>query len=173
MKGTFNAPNYVVNANPGFDCSAINSVDSYGLVVGGAVNTKNTQVHGAILVAGGGDLSQLKQLGSNCKVSGTENTGLVDFVALQSEAVHLSEINRDHEPTLQLRSDGSLYRLRAAVNGVEYLTFNSCNDRPSCQNIYKDEMSVFDNIFGGTGTWKGIQGNILPDPQMTYVFNVS
>lgn len=172
VKGTFIAPDYVVNAEKDVDCSAANSVQSYGLVVGGTASTRNTQVHGSVFVAGGGDLSELKQLEGDCLVTGTQRTGLVDFVALEKEAVGISDIYRKHEPTLQLQSDGSLKRLDIVDNGVDYLTFNSCNDQPSCQNIWKDEMSVFDNIFGGVGNWNGIQGDIKPDPNITYVFNI-
>lgn len=173
MKGTFIAPDYVVNGNQGTDCSAKDSVQSYGLVVGGAANTRNTQVHGSIFVGGGGDLTQLKQLENSCIVTGTQGTGLVDFIALEKEAVRLNGIYREHSPTLQLQSDGSLKRLASNDQSVEYLTFNSCNDRATCQNIWNGQMSVFDNMFGGVGNWNGIQGSIKPDASLTYVLNVS
>lgn len=52
-KGNFIAPNYVVNANHGQDCSATGSVKSYGLVVGGQSFSNNVQVHDSAFIGSG------------------------------------------------------------------------------------------------------------------------
>lgn len=172
VKGTLIAPNYVVNANHGVDCSAKGSVKSYGLVVGGQAMTSNTQVHGSAFVKGGGDTSGIKELENDCYVTTKEGTGVFDFVEVEKAAVKLNRDYFNHAPTLQLQADATVKRLAPVDNGIEYLTFNSCSDKASCENIWKDAMSVPDNVLFGMGNWNGIQGN-KPDPAVTYVFNVS
>lgn len=133
--------------------------------------TRNTDVHGTGLIGGGGDLSQLKELEADCYISGQEGTGVFDFVAVEDAAVALNKKYFEHPPTLKLGQNGAVQRLAPTDNGIEYATFNSC-DNSACANIWPGQMSVPDNIFFGQGNWNGVQGG-TPDPNTTYVFNVS
>jgi Cu/Zn superoxide dismutase len=58
-----------VNTNHGACCSKVDSLDSYGLVAGGDVNTRNTQVHGSAYIAGSGDLSDIQELENGCIIT--------------------------------------------------------------------------------------------------------
>jgi choice-of-anchor A domain-containing protein len=172
VKGAFHAPDYVVNANRGQDCSDKDSLNSYGLVVGGPLDTKNTQVHGAVYVAGSGDLTQIKGLENDCEVTNKKRTGLVDFIDLEKKATDYNIRLAAQPPTLQLNADNQVVRLGPTRGGMEFITFNSCNPSSLCENIWPNAMSNPNSVLFGQGNWNGVQGP-QPDPGITYVFNVS
>lgn len=172
VKGNFRAPNYVVNANRGQDCSSKDSLESYGLVVGGTVNTENTQIHGSIYAGKGGDLTGLVQLENDCVKTGARGTGLVDFDDLEKKAIDYSFSLAAQNPTLVLGNDGVVTRVDKTKDGIEFITFNSCNPSSLCENIWPGAMSNPNEAIFGQGNWNGIKGN-QPDPGITYVFNVS
>ncbi|CAO3607722.1 unnamed protein product [Mucor fragilis] len=114
------APNYVVNLDHGADCSAVNSFNSYGLVVGGTVDTFNTNVHGSAYIASGGTVEEVVELDDGCFVTDQKGTGILGF-ALVKELLQGSNQNfAQHLLTTILENDGSL---------TEFLKTNSLTMR--------------------------------------------
>lgn len=108
------------------DCSNTNSLNSYGLVVGGNINTSDTHVHRSIYVAGSGDLSTIQELDQGCIETNTQGTGLVNFDDVESDALRASHYFATFEPSMKLNDDGSLTKVRFYTgDDVEVLTFNS------------------------------------------------
>lgn len=128
-------------------------------------------MHGTALIAGGGDTSQLVELEADCYITTQEGTGVFDFVEVENAAIELSTKYSQHPPTLKLEENGKVKRLSPTDNGIEYVTFNSC-EHNACVNIWPGQMSVADHVLFGQGNWNGVQGG-NPDPDTTYVFNVS
>ncbi|KAL9551544.1 hypothetical protein MBANPS3_004213 [Mucor bainieri] len=169
VQGTFSAPNYVVNANNGANCTDLSSLNAYGLVVGGTVNTYNTQVHGSAFINGGGNIDQIKQLNAGCVVTDKRGTGLFDFTVVEQLLVETSEDFATYPPTLVLSNDGTVKELRQNVlDYYEIITFHSC-EQAIC-SLYTDLESQIDSIFLGSGNWNGIKSAVNPDK--AYVFNI-
>ncbi|CEP11620.1 hypothetical protein [Parasitella parasitica] len=170
VEGNMHAPNYIVNANHGSDCTNPNSLNSYGLVVGGTIDTFNTHVHGNAFIAGGGTTEEILELDQGCIVTDQEGTGIFDFALVKNLLQSSSEDFANYPATSILESDGSLTELRNGELGYyEILTFNTCGEA-ACSadpDTESDPNAIFLNI----GNWNGVQGSTI-DPDKTYVFNI-
>ena len=190
VEGNMHAPNYIVNANhvrhnvnkwnerqthvnvhQGSDCSNANSLNSYGLVVGGRIDTFNTHVHGSAYISNGGTTEEVLQLDEGCFVTSEKGTGIFDFALVKDLLQSSSQDFANHPPTVILESDGTITELRDNQLGLyEIFTFHTCSTA-SCsadKDIESDPSAIFFNI----GNWNGVQGSEI-DPKKTYVFNVS
>ncbi|KAL9549220.1 hypothetical protein MBANPS3_005303 [Mucor bainieri] len=169
VEGNFHAPNYVVNANHGADCSATGSLNSYGLVVGGITTTSNTQVHGSAFLSQGGTVDEVKQQNSGCYVTADEGTGIFDFALVKELAITSSEDFERLTPTAILNADGTITYLRDGLELYEVIDFHSCAG-PICSQTPAVESDP-DAILFNKGNWNGVQGSVI-DPAKTYVWNV-
>ncbi|KAK4514243.1 uncharacterized protein ATC70_001832 [Mucor velutinosus] len=170
VEGNMHAPNYIVNTNHGSDCSNVNSLDSYGLVVGGHIDTFNTHVHGSAYIAGGGSTEEILQLDDGCFVTSEKDTGIFDF-ALVKDLLQLSSQNfANHPATVILESDDTITELRDHQLALyEVFTFHTCSTA-SC-SADRDTESDPNAIFFNIGNWNGVQGTEL-NPAKTYVLNI-
>ncbi|CEP12572.1 hypothetical protein [Parasitella parasitica] len=170
VKGTFSAPNYVVNANHGANCSDLNSFNSYALVVGGAVSTFNTQIHGSAFINGGGNIDEIKQLEAGCIVSDSLGTGLFDFNAVEMALIGTSQDFANYPPTAILLNDGTLTELRDnELDHYEVITFHTCTQ--AICSFHSDLESQGDAMLLGSGNWNGVTKSTT-DSTKTFVFNV-
>ncbi|CEP06988.1 hypothetical protein [Parasitella parasitica] len=170
VQGNFHAPNYVVNANHGADCSDPNSLNSYGLVVGGIVETFNTHVHGNAFLNSGGSIEEVIELDIGCFVTNEAGTGIFDFSLVNQMSIASNQDFANLQPTVILDSDGTLTELRDnQLSNYEIITFHSCEGVlcSSYDNLESDPSA----ILLGQGNWNGIQGSEI-DPDKTYVLNI-
>lgn len=170
VKGNFHAPNYVVNSKHGAICEQTNSFNSYGLVVGGVVDTFNTHVHGGAYLANGGTIEEVLQLDAGCIVTKDFGTGVFDFGEVEDLLLSTSQLLAKQSPTIILESDDTLTMLRNTHPEYEILTFHSCA-QSACSGDVDTESSV-DHLIGMKGYWNGVKGSNQPDMEKTYVFNV-
>ncbi|KAI8146464.1 hypothetical protein BJV82DRAFT_665430 [Fennellomyces sp. T-0311] len=170
--GRFTAPNYIVNANRGQDCSVDprTGLDGIGLVVQGLTITYDTRVHGYSLHAGGGDLAEIKELneGDGCRVYNDINTGAFDFGVAENAAIRASLILALTEPNMYMDGDGKITDLGSSNSAYKVFTFNTCNDG-NC-NV-GGVLSNPDAIFLGNGNFNGPTGDV-PSNDDTVVFNI-
>ncbi|KAL9546583.1 hypothetical protein MBANPS3_006590 [Mucor bainieri] len=170
VQGNMHAPNYVVNANHGADCSDPDSFNSYGLVVGGIVDTFNTHVHGNAFLNSGGTVEEVLELDVGCFVTDQLGTGNFDFDIVRQMTIKSNQEFASLQPTVVLETDGSLTELREGqLANYEIITFHSCND-VLCSS-YPEIESDPSAILFGQGNWNGIQGSEI-DPDKTYVLNI-
>ncbi|KAF1807746.1 hypothetical protein FB192DRAFT_1454682 [Mucor lusitanicus] len=170
VQGNMHAPNYVVNANHGADCSDPDSFNSYGLVVGGIVDTFNTHVHGNAFLNSGGTIEEVLELDVGCFVTDQLGTGNFDFDVVRQMSIKSNQDFASLQPTIVLEPDGSLTELREGqLANYEIITFHSCNGIPC--SAYPDIESDPSAILFGQGNWNGIQGSEI-DPDKTYVLNI-
>ncbi|CAO0790500.1 unnamed protein product [Mucor circinelloides] len=170
VEGNMHAPNYVVNANHGADCSDPDSFNSYGLVVKGIVDTFNTHVHGNAFLNSGGTTEEVIELDAGCFVTDQAGTGNFDFDLVKKIATNSNQDFASLQPTVVLEPDGSLTELREGqLANYEILTFHSCSG-VLCSS-YPDIESDPSAIFFGQGNWNGVQGSDI-DPDKTYVLNI-
>ncbi|KAL7335318.1 hypothetical protein PS15p_200810 [Mucor circinelloides] len=170
VEGNMHAPNYVVNANHGADCSDPDSFNSYGLVVKGIVDTFNTHVHGNAFLNSGGTTEEVIELDVGCFVTDQAGTGNFDFDLVKKIAINSNQDFASLQPTVVLEPDGSLTELREGqLANYEILTFHSCSGL-LCSS-YSEIESDPSAIFFGQGNWNGVQGSEI-DPDKTYVLNI-
>lgn len=155
----------------GADCAAVNSFNSYGLVVGGMVDTFNTNVHGSAYIAGGGTVEEVLELDSGCFVTDQKGTGIFDFALVKELLQGSNQDFAQHPPTVILEDDGSLTELRDnQLTHYEILTFHTCQSS-SC-SMDKDLESDPSHIFYNKGSWNGVHSFDV-NPDKTYILNVS
>ncbi|KAK4517597.1 uncharacterized protein ATC70_000937 [Mucor velutinosus] len=170
VQGNMHAPNYVVNANHGADCSDPGSFNSYNLVVGGIVDTFNTHVHGNAFLNLGGTIEEVLELDAGCFVTDQLGTGNFDFDIVKQMSIKSNQDFATLQPTIVLESDGSLTELREGqLANYEIITFHSCNG-VLCSSYPDIESDPFAILFR-QGNWNGIQGSEI-DPDKTYVLNI-
>ncbi|KAL9542977.1 hypothetical protein MBANPS3_008341 [Mucor bainieri] len=170
VEGNMHAPNYIVNANHGSDCDNINSLNSYGLVVGGKIDTFNTHVHGSAYIAGGGTTEEILQLDGGCFVTEEKGTGIFDFAMVKDLLQTSSQDFANHPATVILETDGTVTELRDNQLALyEIFTFHTCSTA-SCSADRETESDP-DAIFFNIGNWNGVQGSEL-NREKTYVFNI-
>ncbi|GAN08449.1 hypothetical protein MAM1_0205d07961 [Mucor ambiguus] len=170
VQGNMHAPNYVVNANHGADCSDPNSFNSYGLVVGGIVDTFNTHVHGNAFLNLGGTIEEVLEMDNGCFVTDQLGTGNFNFDIVRQMSIKSNQDFAALQPTVVLEPDGSLTELREGqLANYEIITFHSCSG--AICSSYPEIESDPSAIFFGQGNWNGIQGSEI-DPDKTYVLNI-
>ena len=169
--GQFTAPEYTVNTNRGQNCSENprESFEGIGLVVGGSTNTQNTLVHGDSLNAGGGTLSEIKELNSaeGCAVYDNIGTGVFNFKAAENVALRASYILAMHEPNMYIDDTGNITDLGSGNSSFKVFTFNTCNSG-NC-NV-GGMLSNPEAIFLGFTGYDGPTGDV-PSATDTVVFN--
>ncbi|KAI8643158.1 hypothetical protein BD408DRAFT_415365 [Parasitella parasitica] len=170
VEGNFHAPDYVVNANHGANCSAVDSLNSYGLVVGGITTTTNTQVHGSAYLSMGGTVNEVKELEGGCIVTDELGTGIFDFKQVKEMAIVSNADFAHFTPTAILNPDGTITYTRGdELTLYEIFGFHSCAGQICSQ--YTSLESDPSAIFFGEGNWNGVQGSTI-DPLKTYVMNI-
>ncbi|KAL7314271.1 hypothetical protein PS15m_005866 [Mucor circinelloides] len=170
VEGNLHAPNYAINVDHGADCAAVNSFNSYGLVVGGFVDTFNTNVHGSAYIAGGGTIEEILELDNGCLVTDQSGTGLFDFALVKDLLQSSSQDFATHPPTAILESNGDLTELRDnQLTHYEILTFHTCSST-SC-SMDSDSESNPNHIFFNQGSWNGVHSFDV-DPKKTYILNI-
>lgn len=157
-------------SHQGSDCSDPDSFNSYGLVVGGIIDTFNTHVHGNAFLNSGGTIEEVIELDAGCFVTDQLGTGNFDFDLVKEMTIKSNQEFANLNPTLILETDGSLTELRDEIANYEIITFHSCNG-VLCSS-YPTVESDPSAILFGEGNWNGIQGSEI-DPDKTYVLNVS
>lgn len=171
VEGDFHAPDYNVNANGGSDCDDEDSLDCYGLIVGGITNTRNTQVRGSAYLGGAGTVDNVATLNDGCVVTEEQKECLFDFDAAKNSLVQASIDFASLDATLFLGSDNTLTSLCECGEGsYEVITFNSCGG--AICSTSSDSESYPSNIFFGVDNWSGTQGSKI-DHSKTYILNVS
>ncbi|KAG2216575.1 hypothetical protein INT45_001700 [Circinella minor] len=171
--GRFTAPNYIVNANRGQDCSLppTISLDGIGLVVGGVTDTVDTRVHGDSVHAGGGDLSEIRELdyGQGCNIYDDIGTGVMDFDVAENAAIDASIMLASMTPNMYIDSEGRITDLgNGGSSKYKVFTFNTCNDGDcNVGGILSDPSAI---LFG-QGNFNGPTGDV-PGFQDTVVFNI-
>ncbi|KAI7903523.1 uncharacterized protein BX663DRAFT_506748 [Cokeromyces recurvatus] len=170
VQGSFHAPNYVINANHGADCSNLNSFNSYGLVVGSLVDTFNTRVHGSAYIAGGGNIEEILQLDDGCIVTGQQGTGFFNFTTVNELLIDSNRRFADFQPTLILDESGGLLTLSGSeLLNYEVVTFHSCNGF-TCSQYFSLESDASAILFGDT-FWNGVLETEI-NPDKTYILNI-
>ncbi|KAI8645925.1 hypothetical protein BD408DRAFT_456630 [Parasitella parasitica] len=170
VEGDLHAPNYIVNVDHGADCANVNSFNSYGLVVGGKVDTFNTNVHGSAYIAGGGTIEEVIELDEGCSVTDQQGTGLFDFGLVKELLQGSSQDFATHPATAILETDGSLTNIRdSELSLYEILVFHTCQST-SCSSD-KAKESDPSHIFFNKGSWNGVHG-LDVNPDKTYVLNI-
>ncbi|KAI7883292.1 hypothetical protein K492DRAFT_192821 [Lichtheimia hyalospora FSU 10163] len=170
--GNFHAPNYIVNANHGVDCSAdeTSSYNSIGLVIGGDSTTFGTHVRGDSLIAGNGDQGQFDQQLQGCRVITDEGTGHFDFPRSASDAETLSQRLASLNTNRVLNTNGVVSAVpNVNDDNFKVFHFNTCQ-AASC-GVSASDASTPDEIFFGIGNWNGPNGDV-PSNADTVVFNV-
>ncbi|KAI9486218.1 MAG: hypothetical protein EXX96DRAFT_604411, partial [Benjaminiella poitrasii] len=164
VEGNFKASGYYVNANLDVDCSD-DSIDSFGLVVGGSVDASDIRIRGNADVPNGS--SGLQETISSCKIA--QGSSNFDFDQAKNNAIKASKVLASMEPTLQLDSNGKLTSIGSSKDGFNVLTLNTCNGG-NC-NLFPGEMSDGSAFLEGKGNWNGAQGMSWPTDG-TLVINV-
>ena len=170
--GKFTAPNYLVNANRGQNCTAdpATSFDGIGLVVRGMTDTRDTHVHGDSLNAGGGDLNEIKELNiaDGCAVDSDLGTGAFDFDIAENAARRASLILAATQPNMHMAASGKVTDLGSGNSNYKVFTFNTCHGE-NC-NV-GGALSDPNAILLGRGNYNGPRGDV-PSETDTVVFNV-
>lgn len=153
---------YTINANGAVNCSDIeNSLDGYGLVVGGSLNATSHRVHGAIFLPFGTDTSKIQSLNSNCPIVTDRGTGLFDFERAYLNSVFSSQLFAALQPTIKLDENDVLARLAPKLGDFDVMTVNTCNNF-NC-NLYPGQLSYSSHMLNGVGNWNGARGLAFPE----------
>ncbi|KAI9495708.1 hypothetical protein BDB00DRAFT_870250 [Zychaea mexicana] len=166
------APNYIVNANRGQDCSVppTTGLDGIGLVVGGLTATQDTRVHGDSVHAGGGNLEEIVELneGEGCAIFDDIGTGAMDFEVAENAAIEASIILAASDPNMYIDANGVITNLGTGDSNYKIFTFNTCNDRDcNVPGVLSDPSA----ILLGEGNFNGPSGDV-PSDDDTVVFNI-
>lgn len=149
----------------------MDSFNSYGLVVGGFVDTFNTNVHGSAYIAGGGTIEEILELDDGCVVTDQSGTGIFDFALVKELLQSSSQDFATHPPTAILENNGGLTEIRDnQLTHYEILTFHTCSST-SCSMDGNLESNP-NHIFFNQGSWNGVHSFDV-DPEKTYILNVS
>ncbi|OAD70012.1 hypothetical protein PHYBLDRAFT_172027 [Phycomyces blakesleeanus NRRL 1555(-)] len=164
---------YTINSNNYYGCvNTPTSLNTYGFVVGGSVNTVDTHVHGSVYLGKGGTVNQVQQLNQACAFVVGEGTGEVNFYDIGIGAVYSNYVLSLTRPTMILHSNGDLTKIiSSSGNSTQFnvLTFNVCSNK-NCI-IWNGLLSYPNSMLQGQGNWNGPQ--ILPwPPSGITVFNV-
>lgn len=172
MRGNFHAPNYLVNANHAINCGQpiddLHAYDTIGLIVGGQVDTTNTNVHGDSYVAGGGTIDQLHSLDAGCTVHSPVTAYAFDWDTVQNGAISASVRLASYAPNIVLQGEGAVSNVGGDGQNAYYIfTFDTC---PTCD--ITGPLSDSSAILFGQGNYNGPTGDV-PTEDSTVVFNVS
>lgn len=171
VEGDFHAPGYTINTNGGSDPDDEDSLDYYGLIVGGVTKTKNTRVHGSAYLAEGGTVKNVRALDGGCVQTDEEAECLFDFETTKHALVQASIDFASLEPTLYLGTNHTLTSLRECGDDFyEVITFNSCGE-DLCSGSKESESCPSHMLFG-EDIWDGVKGLTI-DSSKTYILNVS
>ncbi|KAI8991391.1 hypothetical protein BDF20DRAFT_844383 [Mycotypha africana] len=168
VQGNFTATNFKVNSDRTIDCpvnTTAVSLDSFGLVIGGALTVKNATVNGASYHASGSVTAE------GIKNNDCNRYANIDFNVLQNEARTISKFFANQRPNMVIRDVGYLTdgEYTSTSNQDYYIyTFNKCAEK-FCElpnYLYSDSEEIFNG-----GNWTGPYNANYPKDK-PIIFNI-
>ena len=159
------------------DCTKPASIDALGLVVAGRYNYDlDISVNGSVYMnVQSGGITKVKQTALGCVIRQAAGTGDFKLSEAKREAIALNFNMATTAPTLIQSIDGTFQRVGDSLQQTEYVTYNSCYlyNKDLCKDHWPNQMSDSTRALqGGTGTYSGPIGLILPTNGQTYILNV-